>query len=586
MKKIIGLLAVIIGLASCRQSPQQVHEKHADTDSLFESFVQRYMDALWKQYPSTAIGMGYFKYADELKIPDATEFADDIRFTRSYLDSLHAMEFAKLSENNRIDYLMLQNDLYGTLWYLDTFKVQEWNPAMYNLGGDSYEIISKQFAPIEKRLMVLSHHLQNASAYYQAGLANLRQPTREHTELAVQQNLGSLQIFDQSLQDSITASSLTGLQKDSLRHNIEATKAAINSYVADLKKLLADKNYSFRSFRIGEQNFDRKFHYDIVSDFTPKQIFEKAVTAKKNYHNEMFRISTELWPKYFGTEAMPADTLMRIKKMIDRISDRHVTPEQLFDTIRQQVTELQQFVITKNLLSLDSTQKIVVRKMPAYMSGTSLASASSPGPYEPHSDFYYNVSDLTAMPREKALSQLREQNYYILQILSIHEAVPGHLVQLEYSNRSPSIVKSVFGNGAMIEGWAVYSQRMMLENGWGNNAPEMWLMFYKWSMRECCNVIIDYGLQCLNYSKDDVVNLLKNEAFQEEAQVEEKYHRATISQVQLCSYFTGSNEILALREAMMKKQGEQFNLKNFHEKFLSYGSAPVKYIAQLMLNEN
>lgn len=586
MKKLIGLLAIIIGLASCRQSPQQSQEKHADTDSLFESFVQRYMDALWKQYPSTAIGMGYFKYADELKIPDATEFADDIRFTRSYLDSLHAMEFAKLSENNRIDYLMLQNDLYGTLWYLDTFKVQEWNPAMYNLGGDSYEIISKQFAPIEKRLMVLSHHLQNASAYYQAGLANLRQPTREHTELAVQQNLGSLQIFDQSLQDSITASSLTGLQKDSLRHNIEATKAAINSYVADLKKLLADKNYSFRSFRIGEQNFDRKFHYDIVSDFTPKQIFEKAVTAKKNYHNEMFRISTELWPKYFGTEAMPADTLMRIKKMIDRISDRHVTPEQLFDTIRQQVTELQQFVVTKNLLSLDSTQKIVVRKMPAYMSGTSLASASSPGPYEPHSDFYYNVSDLTAMPREKALSQLREQNYYILQILSIHEAVPGHLVQLEYSNRSPSIVKSVFGNGAMIEGWAVYSQRMMLENGWGNNAPEMWLMFYKWSMRECCNVIIDYGLQCLNYSKDDVVNLLKNEAFQEEAQVEEKYHRATISQVQLCSYFTGSNEILALREAMMKKQGEQFNLKNFHEKFLSYGSAPVKYIAQLMLNEN
>lgn len=586
MKRTIALFTLIVGLASCRQPAQPPQEMQASADSLFQAFVQRYMDALWKQYPSTAIGMGYFKYADDLKIPDSAEYADDLRFTRSYLDSLHAMEFAKLSENNRIDYLMLQNDLYGTLWYLDTFKVQEWNPAMYNLGGDSYEIISKQFAPIEKRLMVLSHHLQNASAYYQAGLANLRQPTREHTELAVQQNLGSLQIFDQSLQDSITASSLTGLQKDSLRNNIEATKAAINSYVADLKKLLADKNYSFRSFRIGEQNFDRKFHYDIVSDFTPKQIFEKAVTAKKNYHNEMFRISTELWPKYFGTEAMPADTLMRIKKMIDRISDRHVTPEQLFDTIRQQVTELQQFVVTKNLLSLDSTQKIVVRKMPAYMSGTSLASASSPGPYEPHSDFYYNVSDLTAMPREKALSQLREQNYYILQILSIHEAVPGHLVQLEYSNRSPSIVKSVFGNGAMIEGWAVYSQRMMLENGWGNNAPEMWLMFYKWSMRECCNVIIDYGLQCLNYSKDDVVNLLKNEAFQEEAQVEEKYHRATISQVQLCSYFTGSNEILALREAMMKKQGEQFNLKNFHEKFLSYGSAPVKYIAQLMLNEN
>jgi uncharacterized protein (DUF885 family) len=586
MRKIIGLLAVVMGLASCRQSPPQAREKNADTDSLFHAFVQRYMDALWKQYPSTAIGMGYFKYADELKIPDSAEFADDIRFTRSYLDSLHVMEFDKLNENNRIDYLMLQNDLYGTLWYLDTFKLQEWNPAMYNLGGDCYEIISKQFAPIEKRLVVLSHHLQHAAAYYQAALANLRQPTREHTELAIQQNLGSLQIFDQSLQDSITASSLTEWQKDSLRHHIEATQAAINSYVTDLKQLLADKNYSFRGFRIGEQNFERKFHYDIVSDFTPKQIFDKAVAAKKNYHNEMFRLSTELWPKYFGSEALPADTLTRIKMMIAKISERHVTPEQLFDTIRQQVRELQKFVVDKQLLSLDSSQKIVVRKMPAYMSGTSLASASSPGPYEPHSDFYYNVSDLTAIPGKKALSQLREQNYYILQILSIHEAVPGHLVQLEYANRSPSIVKSVFGNGAMIEGWAVYSQRMMLENGWGNHAPEMWLMFYKWSMRECCNVIIDYGLQCLNYSKDDVVTLLRNEAFQEEAQIEEKYHRATISQVQLCSYFTGSTEILALRDAMMKKEGDQFNLKNFHEIFLSYGSAPVKYIGQLMLGGN
>ena len=183
-------------------------------------------------------------------------------------------------------------------------------------------------------------------------------------------------------------------------------------------------------------------------------------------------------------------------------------------------------------------------------------------------------------------SQLREQNYYLLQILSIHEAVPGHLVQLEYSNRSPSIVKSVFGNGAMIEGWAVYGQRMMLENGWSGNAPEMWFMFYKWSLRECCNVIIDYGLQCLDYSKEDIVKMLKDEAFQEEAQVEEKYHRATISQVQLCSYFTGSSEIFTLREKMMKKEGNNFNLKNFHEQFLSYGSAPVKYISQLMLETN
>jgi uncharacterized protein (DUF885 family) len=178
---------------------------------------------------------------------------------------------------------------------------------------------------------------------------------------------------------------------------------------------------------------------------------------------------------------------------------------------------------------------------------------------------------------------LREYNTYSLQFLSIHEAMPGHCMQGVYNNRSNSIVRSVFQNGAMIEGWAVYCEQMMMENDWGNSAPELWLTLYKWRLRECSNVLIDYGMQCLNYSEADVHKLLKDETFQEDAQIKEKYHRATVSQVQLCSYFTGMSDILALREAYKNKMGNNYSLKDFHEKFLSYGSAPVKYIRQVML---
>ena len=239
----------------------------------------------------------------------------------------------------------------------------------------------------------------------------------------------------------------------------------------------------------------------------------------------------------------------------------------------------------KDLFAYDTTTPLKVRIMPAFMSGATLASASLTGPLRQAGVAYYNISDLTKIPKAEAESDLREHNNYTLQILSIHEAMPGHDLQGWYSNKSRSMVKAVFGNGAMIEGWAVYTQRMMLDNGWANNAPEMWLMFYKWSLRECCNVITDYGIQCLNYSKEDVVKMLKYEAFQEDAQIAEKYHRATISQVQLCSYFTGATEINALREAYHKKKGDAYSLKDFHEKFLSYGSAPVKYIGALMLGE-
>ena len=236
------------------------------------------------------------------------------------------------------------------------------------------------------------------------------------------------------------------------------------------------------------------------------------------------------------------------------------------------------------------------------MAGLAGASISSPGPYDNNGNTYYNVGSLHGWSKEKAESYLREYNHYVLQILNIHEAIPGHYTQLIYSNNSagknssrndsthqiseptfPGIIKAIFGNGAMVEGWAVYCEQMMMENSWGNAAPELWLTLYKWRLRECSNVLIDYGIQCLNYSEDDVYKLLKNETFQEDAQIKEKYHRATVSQVQLCSYFTGLNDILALREAYKNKMGSNFSLKDFHEKFLSYGSAPVKYIREVML---
>lgn len=576
--------ALIIFITSCSNN-KQTGNSQSNTDSLFAAFEQSFIDAYWKQNPSGAIYAGYGKYYDSLKIPDSAAFAGDVQFAKKYLDSLETFSFDALSQNNKIDYRILQNQFHGAIWYADTFKIQVWDPSGYNIGGECSEILTKNYAPLDERLKTLSNHIQHADAYYAAALKMIDQPTKEHTDLAVTQNEGSLQVFGKSLQDSINASTLTTAEKNILQQHIVLTTNAIKNYVAELKKILIDKNYTFRSFRIGEDLFNQKFKYDIVTDFSAKEIFDKATAAKKNYHAEMFRISNELWEKYFGTEKRPTDTLQLIKMMIDKIALNHVSPEHLTDTLTKQVHDLEKFIIQKDLFAYDTNSPLKVRIMPAYMSGATIASASPSGPYDKKGIAYYNISDLTQIPKSLAESDLREHNNYTLQILSIHEAMPGHDMQGWYSNKSSSIIKAVFGNGAMVEGWAVYTQRMMLENGWANNAPEMWLMFYKWSLRECCNVLVDYGIHCLNYSKEDVVKLLKNEAFQEDAQIDEKYHRATISQVQLCSYFTGATEIFALRDAVKKKEGDAFSLKNFHEKFLSYGSAPVKYISELMLGK-
>ncbi len=262
----------------------------------------------------------------------------------------------------------------------------------------------------------------------------------------------------------------------------------------------------------------------------------------------------------------------------------HVKPAEFQSSIEQQIPELTRFVNDKKLLYLDPSKPLVVRKEPEYMAGVAGASISAPGPYDKNGNTYYNVGSMGGWSEEQSESYLREYNQYILQILNIHEAIPGHYAQLVYSNQSPSIIKSLLGNGAMIEGWAVYTERMMLENGYGNFAPEMWLMYYKWNLRTTCNTILDYSVHNLNLSKEKAIALLTNEAFQQKAEAEGKWKRATLSQVQLCSYFTGYTEIMNLRSELQKRDGKKFNLKQFHEQFLSYGSAPVKNIRSMMVN--
>jgi len=246
---------------------------------------------------------------------------------------------------------------------------------------------------------------------------------------------------------------------------------------------------------------------------------------------------------------------------------------------------LEQFIIENDLLDMDSSRPLVVRETPEYQRGFAGASVDAPGPYDATANTYYNVTPLDHYTAEQAESYLREYNHWILQILNIHEAMPGHYTQLIHANKSPSKIKSIFGNGAMIEGWAVYSEKMMLESGYGAQEPEMWLMYSKWNLRVVVNTILDYSIQVKGMTKEDGLNMLLKEAFQEQTEAEGKWRRATLSQVQLTSYFNGFSEIYAFREELKQKMGNQFKLKEFHNKFLSYGSAPVPVIRKLMLSE-
>jgi hypothetical protein len=579
MKKIFVSILLFVLLFSCNKKEKTVSTKTVNDQ--FDKYKEGFVIDLWKLNPDWAASQGYHKLDSVLVISDSISIKKQLDFSHAQLDSLQHYSTEDLSDNNTIDHYIIKNQLQSSIFRIDKLKSYQWNPSEYNVCGAFAEILNGKYDSLEVRLHNFYLKMNAISAYYEAAKNNIKNPTLEHTALAIAQNLGGLSVFEKDLSIALGKIKLLESEKKEIKDRAKAAVKTITIYVNWLKKL---DNPTPRSFRIGENLYKEKFDLDIQSSYKADTVYKKAVDHKKELHKQMFVLADKLWPKYMKSQPKPADRLSLIKTVIDKISLQHTTPKNFQSAIEKQIPELAEFVKEKDLLYIDPSKPLVVRREPDYMAGVAGASISAPGPYDKNANTYYNVGSMSGWSAEKSESYLREYNDYILQILNIHEAIPGHYTQLVYSNQSPSIIKSILGNGAMIEGWAVYAELMMLENGY-KDSDEMWLMYYKWNLRTTCNAILDYSVHTKNMSKEEVMKLLVTEAFQQQTEAEGKWTRVTLSQVQLCSYFAGYIEIYDLREMLKKEQGANFKLKQFHEKFLSYGSAPVKFIKELMLKE-
>ena len=589
MKKTTLSLALFaaLGLTACNSDNQSTHTSvpvSASVNQSFETFSNAFISQYWAHYPEASSYAGYGKYDDIITIPNAQTRTKNNAFVTAQLATLHKFDVNTLTANQKTDYYLIENRLKLSLWHNNTFKSWQWNPSNYNVSGGFALLLNNRFKSTDEKLALVLNRLKFVPEYYQAAQNNIENPTLEFTQLAIQQNKGAFSVLKDDLLETVSNSHLSPEEKALFKSRFADAKTAIHGYVdflTQLEKELSDNN-SARSFRIGEALYEQKFAFDIQSGYTAKQMYHKALADKERVTGEMVKLTNQLWPKYFPNTEKPSNSRDAISQLIKHLSVKHVAKEEFVDEISKQIPALEAFVKEKDLITLDADKPLVVRKTPEYMRGYAMASISSPGPYESKGNTFYNVEPMSDMDDATASSFLREYNHWILQILNIHEAIPGHYTQLVYANKSPSLIKSLFSNGAMVEGWAVYTERMMLEEGYGDFEPEMWLMYYKWNLRVICNTILDYAIHVEGLSKEGGLDLLMNGAFQEKAEAQGKWRRATLSQVQLTSYYSGYREIYDLREAQKERLGSDFDLKAFHEEFLSFGSAPVKYINELM----
>ncbi len=552
-------------------------------DRALDTLASQFLNALWRIDPESAIAAGKYDTAATLTIPNPETRTQQLAFIDNWLERFAKIDPKQLSAKQRTDLVLLTNKLNSDRWNLTVFREFEWNPSLYNIASPIDYILNTEYAAQPQRLRTLLKRIATVPAFYEAARASIVGPTREHTQLAVSQGAGVLSVLG-DLDRVAQASILTAEEKQLYSQRIVAAKLAVEGYVVWLSEL--DKTMGqtgeARSFRIGKELYEQKFNYDIQSSSGAEQTYQKALTAREALLVNMDKLADTLWTKTMGEAAKPAERNQKIGMVIDKLSSNHVARADFFPEIRRQIPVLQDWVTSHNLLTMDPKKPLVVRETPLYQRGVAGAGIESPGPYRPQDRTYYNVTPLDGETAEQAESSLREYNHWILQILNIHEAIPGHYTQLIYGNRSPSIVKSLFGNGAMVEGWAVYGERMMLESGYGDNAPEMWLMYSKWNLRSVTNTILDYSVHVLGMSREQAIDLLTKQAFQTEREATEKWRRVQLTSVQLTSYFSGYSDIMELREQRKQALGGKFVLKDFHERFLSYGSAPVRVIKELM----
>ena len=281
------------------------------------------------------------------------------------------------------------------------------------------------------------------------------------------------------------------------------------------------------------------------------------------------------------TMSMAAGTTIRL--VIDAVGHEHGKPEALASDARETVGHIKSFIRENDILRLPDPDRCEVIEMPEFKRGNAIAYMDSAAPLDPAAGSFFAISPPASdWSAQRAETFLQEYNKYMLQVLTIHEAYPGHYVQLEYAHRVPSLVRKALQSGVYIEGWAVYTEQMMLDQGYGAGDLRLRLMQLKFFLRAVANAIITHRMHCTEVSDDEILKFLLDEAFQSEAEAREKIIRTKQSNTQLSTYFVGRTAMYNLRQQVEHEMGDNFDLGRYHEAVMSVGSVPVKYLPELV----
>jgi uncharacterized protein (DUF885 family) len=582
------LLAFAIGIAAVSSPAMAAHlvAPASSEDARFTAFGDRVVDAFLKSDPVGATQLGDHRY--DALLPDASAAGRAARraFAGQALAELAKFDTSKLSREHQVDAILLNDQLNYLLFSNDRLQDWAWDPLTYaySAGTAFFTLSSREFAPLPERLRSAIGRMEALPLFLQqarSALVPARVPLI-HAQTAAKQNAGLVSLIDGFVAQK---AALPAADQARLDRAAETAKAAVAEYQSWLDKELVPSAKG--NERLGAALYDEKLRLALNSPLSRQDIHARAERDIARLRAQMYAVAAGMIKGRAGAPAAPSNpTPGQQQAVIEAglaIINADAPSREMIPDARADLAEAEAFVKAKDLVGIPKASFNVI-EMPEYARGTSGAYADMPGPLESDQRGFYVVEPIPAdWTPEQAASYLREYNKWVMQELTLHEAMPGHLLQIAHANLYKSRLRAFFQSGPMVEGWACYVQDVMAEAGYLNRDPRYLLAHYKFQMRLPINAILDQGFHVGGMTRDQAMELMTRTAFQQEREAAGKWVRMQLSSAQLPVYFAGYQEWRDFRAAAEKRPG--FNLRKFHDSALSHGSPPVRFIRALTLGE-
>lgn len=562
----------------------------AAVDAQFADLSKRWLDGAMRLSPVSATQTGDHRFDAELDDLSAEGRAKSLEFSKTLLAELEAIDRAKLSRENQVDAAVLRNQLRYDVWNAEVMQGWAWDPLIYTQisGGSIYTLLARDFAPMPERLRNATSRMEKLPTLFAQMRTNL-DPARVpkvHAETVVKQNKGVLSLIDELVMPH--ADELTEADRKHLDAAVATLRKAVEEHQQWLEKTLVPNAKG--EFRIGQKLYDEKLAFALDSPLSRAEIRQRADAELARVRNEMYTVARGVLADKKGAPATPeapspAQQQAAIQAALELAYADRPTRDKVVETAKATLAAATEFVRKKDFITLpDAPVQVIL--MPEFQRGVAVAYCDSPGPLDKSLDTFYAVSPIPDdWTEEQTTSFLREYNTRSIDELSIHEAMPGHYVQIWHSNKYPSVLRAVLSSGSFVEGWAVYAEKVMVDQGYRDNDPLYHLIQLKWYLRVISNAILDQAIHVDGMSREDAMKLMTEGAFQEEREAAGKWTRAQLSSTQLPTYFVGVQEHFDLRRAIEQRDGDKFDLKKYHDTALSFGSPSVRYVRSLMLGE-